>query len=68
MNSSEESLEAADARPRMVEELLSALHLNFSDNFATSKPQIGRASNVELQARESSAASNQYFAAMTTLP
>lgn len=58
MNSSEESFEAADARPRTVEELLSALHLKFSNNFAASQQQIGRASGVERQARSLCTASN----------
>lgn len=59
MNSSVESLGAVDVRPRTVEELLSALHQKFSDNFSASKSQIDLAKNAERKARVFSAASDR---------
>jgi hypothetical protein len=49
---------ASDARPLTVEELLSALHLKFSDNFSVFKLHADSANEVERQARALSVASN----------
>lgn len=57
MNVTDQALSAPDARPLTVEELLSALHLKFSDNFRASKLHADRANEVERQARALSVAS-----------
>lgn len=57
MNATDQAPSASDARPLTVEELLSALHVKFSENFRASKPHADSANEVERQARSLSAAS-----------